>query len=128
VKYVTEQIHDLINLSSSANIHRRNLSKGQRAMAVAKIYPDRTPRGQSSVSEGITYERVSSARTVLRHAPDLADQVIAGSLSLDKAYEEARLRKGQADTYEARFQSLKPRRPTWPRCRPGPDERAVPHE
>jgi hypothetical protein len=89
------------------DINRRHMSKGQRAVVVAKIYPDRTPRGQSSVSEGITYERVSSARAVLRHAPDLANSVLMGHISLDNAYEEARIRKGQADTHESRFNALK---------------------
>ena len=58
-------------------------------MAVAMIYPVRTPRGKSSVSEGISYERVSAARTVLRHAPDLAPNVKSGSTSLDAAYKVA---------------------------------------
>jgi ParB-like nuclease domain len=105
--YIRLDGHDPVAYILSANINRRHMTKGQRAMAVAKIYPDRTPRGQSSVSEGITYERVSSARTVLRHAPDLADQVITGSLSLDKAYEEAKIRKGQVDLYDYRFNFVK---------------------
>jgi hypothetical protein len=105
--YVLLDGQDPVAYILSANINRRHITKGQRAMIMAKIYPDRTPRGQSSVSKGITYERVSLARIVLRHAPNLAESVIAGSLSLDKAYEEARIRKGQADTYESRFNALK---------------------
>jgi hypothetical protein len=35
---------------------------------------------------------------VLRYASDLLDPVRSGAMSLNKAYEEARIRKGQADT------------------------------
>jgi hypothetical protein len=92
----------------SANIHRRNLTKGQRAMVIAKICFEtkqsvRNGAKQSSPTAG----RLGYAMTVINHAPDLANQVLSGSLSLDKAYEEARLRKGQADTYESRFNALK---------------------
>jgi hypothetical protein len=44
---------------------------------------------------------------VLHHASDLADSVLAGSISLDNAYEEARIRKGRAETYKSRFNALK---------------------
>lgn len=95
----------------SANINRRHMTKGQRAIVVAMIYPepqklrrkDSSPFETKELSSG----KLSQARTVLRHAPDLADSVINGSISLDNAYEEARIRKCQAETYEARFLSLK---------------------
>jgi hypothetical protein len=98
---------DPVTFILSANINRRHMTKGQRAMVVAKLYPDRTSRGQSSVTEGISYERVSLARFVLRHASDPANSVTNGSISLDNAYEEARIRKGRADIHESRFESLK---------------------
>jgi polyhydroxyalkanoate synthesis regulator phasin len=43
----------------------------------------------------------------VRYASDLADPVRDGSISLDNAYEEARIRKGRADTHESRFNALK---------------------
>lgn len=72
------------------------MTKGQRAMVVAKMRPFsgqplRQPSGQNNLSRGL----VGNATVVLKHAPDLAEQVINGSLSLDNAYEEARIRKGQ---------------------------------
>ena len=50
-------------------------------------------RGRKSVvsTEFISAERVSHARTILRYAPDLADNVLAGVMPLDTAYAEARL-------------------------------------
>jgi len=75
----------------SVNVHRRHLSKGQRAMAVAKAYSDYTLREQAKradASRGL----ISHAAVVLEWAPDLADQVLAGG-SLDQAYEVAQERK-----------------------------------
>jgi hypothetical protein len=58
---------------------------------------------EAGTLSGTNRDYISRARTVIRHAPDLAASVLAGSLSLDKAYEEARIRKGQADTYDSTF-------------------------
>ncbi len=94
---------DSVSYILSANINRRHLSKGQRAMAVARISPEpqklRCKDSSPLEIKGLNSTYVSQARFVLRHASDLADSVINGSLSLDKAYEEACLRKGQADSY-----------------------------
>ena len=71
------------------------MSKGQRAMAVALIYPD-TEQGKksddetSSVTEEVAPSRLSYARTIIKYAPDLAANVLAGSASLDEAYKTAR--------------------------------------
>jgi hypothetical protein len=98
----------LVTYIFSANIHRRNLSKGQRAMVIAKIcFETKQSVRNGAKQSGLTAGRLGYAMTVINHAPDLADQVISGVISLDKAYEEARIRKGQADTYESRFNVLK---------------------
>jgi hypothetical protein len=52
------------------------MTKGQQAMAVAKIYPEPEKGGRGkkgSVSEEFSGTRVSYARTVMRWAPELAD-------------------------------------------------------
>jgi ParB-like chromosome segregation protein Spo0J len=83
----------------SANIHRRHMTKGQRAMAVAMIYPEaeRGGRGQKAASSGrftdIAHQRISQARAVIQWARDLADGVLDGTVSLDAAYKEASDRK-----------------------------------
>jgi ParB/RepB/Spo0J family partition protein len=97
-----------INYTISANIIRRHMTKGQRAMAVASVCPfsgqtQRQLARQSGLSKGL----VGNAAVVLKHAPDLAPSVLAGHLSLDNAYEEARVRKGRAEAYESRFSALK---------------------
>ena len=79
----------------SANIHRRHMTKGQRAMAVAMIYPKRIPRGKGSETEHFSKALLSNARAVLEHAPGLAAGVLAGA-SLSDAHDEA-LRRKKAD-------------------------------
>jgi len=74
----------------SANIHRRHMTKGQRAMAVAKIYPD-TEQGKRKTSletkqVGVSKTNLSFARTVLQYAPDLADNVLIGAVTLYATY------------------------------------------
>jgi len=95
----------------STNVKRRHLNKGQCAMWVALIFPEPTKykRGgaDSSVSEELTGARLSYARTVLRWAPELAEGVVAGAESLDKAYETAKDRKQKADGVRGRLVSLR---------------------
>jgi hypothetical protein len=70
-------------------------------MVVAKIYPgdqhggDRKSKSRSA--SDLEFPMVSKtslkyARMILREAPDLADGVLDGSLSLEKAAHRARLR------------------------------------
>jgi hypothetical protein len=70
------------------------MTKGQRAMAVAMIYPEpeKGGRGNSSKIEGfgVANAYVSYARTILKFAPELAPGVLAGSEKLDIAYQEAK--------------------------------------
>jgi hypothetical protein len=77
----------------STNVNRRHMTKGQRAMAVAKISePPKGGRGNKlstkggGLSEKYFQNKLAEARTVLKCAPELADQVLSGSTSLDKAY------------------------------------------
>jgi ParB-like nuclease family protein len=98
--YVLLDGQDSLAYIMSANVHRRHMTKGQRVMIVAKICSEtKQTLRQISEQNKVALAAIGRARTVLRHTPDLADQVLTGSLSLDKAYEEARICKGQADTY-----------------------------
>jgi hypothetical protein len=80
------------------------MTKGQRAMAVAMIIPPQQGKKKtSSISEEVSSAHISRAHTILKHASDLAASVIAGSISLDNAYEAARIRKGRAEGCVARI-------------------------
>jgi len=58
------------------------------------IFPDSEKGGRGKKSSGtkaaetagFSYRRLAEARTVLQYAPDLADNVLTGSTSLDDAY------------------------------------------
>jgi hypothetical protein len=76
----------------SQNIKRRHMTAGQRAMATAMLSPETAKGGRglkSSAAEGFSTSRLSYARTVLRDQA-LAERVLAGTLSLDDAYDEVR--------------------------------------
>jgi ParB-like chromosome segregation protein Spo0J len=78
----------------ASNISRRHLSKGQRAMAVARVLLVSSKSQQESANAvGVSRQRVTQASVVLEYAPELADAVLSGSLPLDKAYETARANK-----------------------------------
>jgi hypothetical protein len=83
----------------SANLARRNLTVGQRAMLYAWAYPEpeQPGRGRKSIrGKSISQSGVSKARTVLREAPGLVSEVIAGDTTLDAAYlkvQNARIKK-----------------------------------
>ena len=72
----------------SANVHRPNLTSGQRAMATAFLYPqaEKGGRGKTSTDMLTFRQRVSEARAALRYSPDLAKNVLIGAGSLDEAY------------------------------------------
>lgn len=87
----------------SKNIHRREMTKGQKAMVVAIIYPE-AKRGRGNKDDaakaaetaGFSATRLLQARTILAYAPALAPLVAAGAKPLDDAYEEAKREKDLA--------------------------------
>lgn len=102
----------------SANIHRRHMTKGQRAMAVARIYPEAKrgrgnvdPAGKAAEISGFSERLTRQARTVLAHKPDLAANVLAGAVPLDAAYQEAQQEKKKSQGTEAQMANLTARYP-----------------
>ena len=79
----------------SANVHRRHLTKGQQAMAIALAYPNPEERGRGKKSLiikdfNINQGYLSQARFVLRHCRDKAEEVLRNAkYPLTVAYEEA---------------------------------------
>jgi hypothetical protein len=78
---------------ADVNLERRDLKKGQKAMALAMLYPDpeKGGRGKKSVAtrHGFSKDRLSDARSVLAHSLALAQDVIADRVPLDAALARA---------------------------------------
>jgi hypothetical protein len=106
--FVTYDGDDPAGYALACNIQRRSLTKGQAAMIAAKarLVSSQT-QAQAASEVGVAQQRISQARTVLEHAPDLADAVIAGAVGLDKAYETARDRKTAAESETAQLERLR---------------------
>ena len=82
--------HDADAFIVSANLARRNLTKGQQAMALAMIYQEadkrgRGNKGKSAETSDFSQKRLSQARAVLRHSRALAEDVLADRKKLDQA-------------------------------------------
>lgn len=78
-------------------------------MAVAMIHPEAEKGGRGKtvpLPDGLSKQRISEARAILKWAPELAQGVLSG-LSLDDAYAEATMRKGRAETTETRLANLR---------------------
>jgi len=97
----------------SVNIHRRHMTKGQRAMAVACMYPDKQ-QGKKATSVRITEVGggyLSHARTVYAHAPELVQLVLAGGEPLDAAYKVAKARREAEKTELEKLGDLRKKHP-----------------
>ena len=83
------------------NIRRRNISKGQQAMVVARAMrldgAKKISIRAAEKSYGITNAYFSQANTVLDHAPAEVDRVMAGYKPLSDAYEIAKTNKKAKD-------------------------------
>lgn len=97
----------------SANLNRRNLTKGQQAMALAMIYPEAEKGGRGKRSGnlkeslGFSAMRLSQARAVLRHSEKLAKAVLQGVTPLDQALEEIKAEENKLNSSEAQLKRLR---------------------
>jgi hypothetical protein len=94
----------------SINVQRRQLSKGQQAMAEAIIHPepDERGRGKKAVAPtGFSRERLQRARSVLAEASDLAMDVMRGGVPLDQAYQQTLDRRRQRAFRDQSLQQLR---------------------
>lgn len=81
----------------SSNINRRHMTKGQKAMAVAMIFPDPEKRGRgnkSVLNTDFSSSYLKHARAIYQYCrEDKVDLVMSGDESLNEAYKEAMRRK-----------------------------------
>jgi hypothetical protein len=98
----------------SENIKRRHMNAGQRAILTAKVYPNPEERGRgnkSVLNTDFSSGLLSHARTVVKHAPDLADQVLFNGLPLNDAYATARQLKNDKETQAEKIDRLRKEAP-----------------
>lgn len=103
---------DLAEYVIACNVTRRNMSTGARAMATALVlrdaYPDWRDASReakygvmSGLHESVQSRgfrtRVVECMVVLDFLPDLAASVVAGTLALDNAYQDAKAIKDSAE-------------------------------
>lgn len=107
-EFVTYDGDDPDGYALAVNIARRHLVAGQRAMVIARAAVI-SEKSQRAIAEehGLSQSRVAYAATVLEFAPDLADSVVAGGLTLNKAYEQARDRKKAAEDRDLQLLRLR---------------------
>ncbi|UGQ15009.1 hypothetical protein LO772_16415 [Yinghuangia sp. ASG 101] len=90
-----------------ANINRRHVTQGQRAMiaAMARSGTRHSLRATANAAQ-LSRSRVTDADFVLRYAANLADHVRTGAISLDEALAHARRRRTSVADHQARFATL----------------------
>lgn len=106
--------HDPKAFILSVNINRRHMTVGQRAMAVAMIYPTpaRVRRAGSEVSQHQVHKTyLSKARALIANAPDLAKAVLAGQLGLEAAHDQYQVRARASASDEAMLSRLRSEAP-----------------
>ncbi|MEV7908059.1 ParB/RepB/Spo0J family partition protein [Streptomyces anulatus] len=107
-RFTTYDGEDPDGYALSVNIARRHLTKGQQAMVAARAWLVSNHTARSAANHvGVSHARVVQASTVLQHAPDLADAVVAGAMGLDEAYRIARENKTKADSAESQLARLR---------------------
>ena len=100
---------------------RRDLTKGERAMSLALLYPAETGTGgrgkkgsqskRAAETAGVSQRRVQEARQVLKHAPDLALAVRDGTVRLDDALARVQEEKKALENTEASIARLRAEAP-----------------
>ncbi|MFD0571370.1 ParB/RepB/Spo0J family partition protein [Kitasatospora gansuensis] len=106
--FTTYTSTDQVAYIFASNVRRRHISAGQRAMVQAMFL---SVSGHSlrthAKLHALSRSRLSLANTVLKAAPDLAEQVRDGKLPLDAAADMARERKAKADADQAAHDALR---------------------
>ena len=106
--------HDPLAYIADTNLKRRNMTKGQQAIALAMIYPepergrgkkDEARKGAESAS--FSYRRLKEARQVLAFSRPMAEAVLKGVDSLDEALRQVEEKKQLALGKEARLEMLR---------------------
>lgn len=113
IEYIEFEGVDVNSFIITSNDKRRHMTKGQRAMAIAMMYPEqKMGRGNKVPKDlGLSAEYLRQARTILSTLPVDADMVLSGSTPLSEAYKEAKDEKRKGNTEDELFQWLRDNHP-----------------
>lgn len=90
-----------------ANMARRDMTKGQKAMVVAEaLFATNTTQQSAANASGIPQASIAKGTSIRSYAPDLVEQVVVGRRSLDDAYKVAKANKAAAQKSEALLAEL----------------------
>ncbi|MFL9998293.1 ParB N-terminal domain-containing protein [Paraburkholderia sediminicola] len=99
---------------ADANLERRDLTKGQKAMLIAVRFGDERKGGRGKTastnyaeSSQLSVRRVQQARAVKEYCPEMIDSVIDGKTGLDEAYAEAQRRRQLGQATDTRYEALR---------------------
>jgi ParB-like chromosome segregation protein Spo0J len=116
-RYETRQFKDEDELIAfiKSRSERRDLTKGQRAIGLAFLYPEPEKGGRGKKSKainsaetaGFSSRRLNEARTVLRHSRELALAVRDGTMALDEALEIVKKAKQAIESDETQIARLR---------------------
>jgi len=95
----------------SQNVKRRQLNKGQQAMAIAFAYPEQHQGKKRTSAEiadvSISERRIRQARQVLHHSRDLARAVLKDATKLDEALEKVITEQKEMESTEGKLAQLR---------------------
>jgi hypothetical protein len=91
---------------------RRNISKGEQAMALAWLYPEpekggRGKKGKASETDGFSSTRLKQARAVYRYSLELAERVRDGVVKLDEALKQVEDSRKELQSAETQIGQLR---------------------
>ena len=95
----------------TVNVARRHLTKGQRTMIAAQSKSIFNIQSRAAEIAEVSRQGMSHASTVIKYAPDLAEQVVSGALALNEAYRTAQSRKVATERSEQILEDLQEQAP-----------------
>lgn len=100
--FTTYDGDDPVGFVLSSNEHRRHMTKGQRAIAIARTLNYSSGITQTAAADryNVSQAMIGKAAMVLKYAPDLADHVLAGKMDFTEAYDKAKKAKEAVDPKE----------------------------
>jgi hypothetical protein len=86
------------------------MTKGQIAITIGRVRlldPGKGTQQELGHTFGVSQQTLSQAETIIRHAPELADGVLAKTKTFDAAHSKARERKADAATNRGDAEGLR---------------------